>query len=59
MAVDYFLKIDGIPGESVEQKHKNGFSSKRSAGARRTTPARSPAVAEEPERCGCRTSRSR
>jgi type VI secretion system secreted protein Hcp len=23
MAVDYFLKIDGIPGESVDQKHKN------------------------------------
>jgi type VI secretion system secreted protein Hcp len=23
MAVDYFLKIDGIQGESVDQKHKN------------------------------------
>jgi type VI secretion system secreted protein Hcp len=23
MAVDYFLKIDGIPGESTDNKHKN------------------------------------
>jgi type VI secretion system secreted protein Hcp len=23
MAVDYFLKIDGIPGESTDSKHKN------------------------------------
>lgn len=23
MAVDFFLKIDGIPGESTDQKHKN------------------------------------
>jgi type VI secretion system secreted protein Hcp len=23
MAVDYFLKLDGIPGESVDAKHKN------------------------------------
>jgi type VI secretion system secreted protein Hcp len=23
MAVDYFLKIDGIPGESADDKHKN------------------------------------
>lgn len=23
MAVDYFLKIDGIPGESMDAKHKN------------------------------------
>lgn len=23
MAVDYFLKIDGVPGESVDAKHKN------------------------------------
>jgi type VI secretion system secreted protein Hcp len=23
MAVDYFLKIDGIPGESMDSKHKN------------------------------------
>ena len=22
MAVDYFLKVDGIPGESVDAKHK-------------------------------------
>lgn len=23
MAVDYFLKLDGIPGESTDEKHKN------------------------------------
>ena len=32
-AVDYFLKLDGIEGESTDAKHKGGSCSSRSAGA--------------------------
>ena len=51
-AFDYFLKLDGIPGESIDDKHKGeidvlswswGESQRAaaSAGRRRRAPARS------------------
>ena len=58
-AVDFFLKFDGIKGESTDAKHKDEIDVESWSWGRRTPAAVAPAGAPEPARSRCRTSTSR
>ena len=59
MSVDYFLKIEGIQGESHGSKHTRARSKSNLLAGVRPRPARSPtAAAGAPARSRCRTSTS-
>ena len=58
MAVDYFLKIDGIEGESKDTKHKGEIELESFSWGETQTGTTPPAAAAAPARSRCRTSTS-
>ena len=58
-AVDYFIKFDGIKGESADAKHKDEIDVESWSWGETHRPARAaPAAGAVPARSRCRTSTS-
>ena len=58
VAVDYFLKIDGVPGESADAKHKGEIQLDSFSWGETNTSDPGPVVVAALGRCRCRTSSS-